>query len=168
MSSTTFFTIFLITTASIAANARPQDNFSGVIEETIENVDEALVSKTAMVSMLVNNSIDATFNATIKVLDNLPEIDWESALNETEDSIKENKIQMITALFDAKRQIIRAFGAAKDQQTENAILLFNVSVPICQVTISPCYKNFQYVKLWLHGVEILQSFCHCDFPLYQF
>ena len=124
MSSSTF-AIFLIFTTF--ANARPQEGFSGVIQETIENVDEALVSKTAMVSMLVNNSIDATFNATIKVLDQLPDIDWESALNETEDSIKENKIQMITALFDAKRQIIRAFGAAKDQQTENAILLFNVS-----------------------------------------
>ena len=124
MSSSTF-AIFLIFTTF--ANARPQEDFSEAIQETIENVDEAVVSKTALVSMLVNNSIDATFNATIKVLDQLPDIDWESALNETEDSIKENKIQMITALFDAKRQIIRAFGAAKDQQTENAILLFNVS-----------------------------------------
>ena len=123
--SSTIFAIFLI--LATFANARPQEDFSATIQETIENVDEALVSKTAMVSMLMNNSIDATFNATINVLDQLPDIDWESALNETEDSIKENKIQMITALFDAKRQIIRAFGAAKDQQTENAILLFNVS-----------------------------------------
>ena len=127
------FAIFLI--LRTFANARPQEDFSGAIQETIENVDEALVSKTAMVSMLVNNSIDATFNATIKVLDQLPDIDWESALNETEDSIKENKIQMITALFDAKRQIIRAFGAAKDQQTENAILLFNVSANLSHYLI---------------------------------
>ena len=87
------FAIFLIFTTF--ANARPQEDFGATIQETIENVDEAVLSKTAMVSMLVNNSIDATFNATIKVLDQLPDIDWESALNETEDSIKENKIQMI-------------------------------------------------------------------------
>lgn len=39
---------------------------------------------------------------------------WEADLNATEDEVKKRKIEMIGALFDAKRQVIRTLGDLKN------------------------------------------------------
>ena len=42
---------------------------------------------------------------------------------------------MIEALFDAKRQVIRAFTAAKETHTENIILIFNETLTQIEAAI---------------------------------
>ena len=61
-------------------------------------------------SLAINSSIDATLGATFEALPEFPDVDWEGKLNDTEDSIKDSKVAMIEALFDAKRHVIRTLG----------------------------------------------------------
>ena len=93
--------------------ARPQNevvtDFREVVEAASEDIATAVVTKTGALNFMGGAAMDVTLNITNSALDilDMSDIDFEGALNETEANIKENKIAMIEALFDAKRQVIR-------------------------------------------------------------
>jgi len=93
------------------ASARPQNtNLRDVIKEASEDIVTAVVSKTGALSFVGDTALNVTLNVTNSALDILSDIDFEGALNGTEDKVKANKVAMIEALFDAKRQVIRTLG----------------------------------------------------------
>ena len=57
-----------------------------------------------------------------------------------------NKIAMIEALFDAKRQVIRAFAAAKETHTENIILIFNETLTQIEAAIQATASGLTFSK----------------------
>ena len=93
--------------------ARPQNeaitDFRDVVEAASNDIATAVVTKTGALNFMGETAMDVTLNITNSALDilDLSDIDFEGALNDTEANIKENKIAMIEALFDAKRQVIR-------------------------------------------------------------
>lgn len=105
---------FLLTFVALA-QSRPQTNEA--FKEAIEDLETVLVSKSGAFNLFTNLTFNATLEALPSIDLGLGDIDLELALNNTEESYKNKKIEIIETLFDAKRQVIRALGAIKDQQT---------------------------------------------------
>jgi len=88
--------------------ALPQNgDLREVLKEASEDIANAVMTKTGALNFMGGAAMDVTLNLTNSALDTISDIDFEGALNDTEISIKEQKIAMIEALFDAKRQVIR-------------------------------------------------------------
>ena len=56
---------------------------------------------------------------------------------------------MIEALFDAKRQVIRAFAAAKETKTEAIILIFNETLNQIEAAIQATASGLTVSKQFL-------------------
>ena len=97
--------LFFLTVLSLAS-ARPQ-NFEDVVGTASKDLAEVVARKTGALTLMGNSAINVTLDITNSAFDTLADIDFEGALNQTEDKVKANKVAMIEALFNAKRQIIR-------------------------------------------------------------
>ena len=97
--------LFFLAILSLAS-ARPQ-NFEDVVGTASKDLADVVASKTGALTLMGNSAINVTLDITNSAFDTLADIDFEGALNQTEDKVKANKVAMIEALFNAKRQIIR-------------------------------------------------------------